>query len=208
MTQRGEHAADQIRDELKCPSCAYSLRGLPGDQITCPECGLAINVAQLTAAKWRGPWYRAPVLNTLALPVAWALFAPVVSMIPVFMASHRNNTAPMWLILFSFVVVVLGWIGLLALAVRRFGSAEAVWLSLLLHAVFVIYALGIIGTVSMIISVLINLPTATLAAIFNGLGVVVCVAVIVAARLLDRFVAYRCIRRYLRSRAGGGTMPT
>ncbi|MBN2447615.1 MAG: hypothetical protein JXO22_12855 [Phycisphaerae bacterium] len=37
--------ADVNRDNLECLHCGYSLRGLPGDPIRCPECGTDVPVA-------------------------------------------------------------------------------------------------------------------------------------------------------------------
>ena len=47
MTQRGEEQIEKLREEAICPGCKYSLRGLPGEVVTCPECGREINIALL-----------------------------------------------------------------------------------------------------------------------------------------------------------------
>src|SRR5688572_12808451 len=73
MTARGAEHVETLRESLACPACAYSLRGLEGDDITCPECGLEINVPALISQQWSRPWWEAPLYNTIALPLAWAL---------------------------------------------------------------------------------------------------------------------------------------
>ena len=59
---------DRLTDdarELTCPRCGYSLYGLGGSVVQCPECGTLCNVARPIAAQWRKPWYKAPGFNTL-----------------------------------------------------------------------------------------------------------------------------------------------
>jgi hypothetical protein len=170
---------------------------------------LGINVAQLTAAQWRGPWFRAPLLNTLALPVAWALIAPMSSLILLMASSIWRQGAPnVWHFLFLSLAIVIGWVLLLTFVTQRFGSREGLWLALMLHVVLLAYALGSVGVLSMIVKLVADLTSAPALAIFDAIVLAVCIAAIVGARLGERFVAFRCIRRYLRLRAAGDTMPT
>lgn len=194
MTKRGEQHAQAIRDGLTCPACQYSLRGLLGDDINCPECGQRMNIPGLMSAKWSKPWWEAPLYNTLALPVCWAALAVLVLMVIGTLSrdiAHPRATALAWT-----AFAAIAWLFLLAYMQKRFGSAEGIWLSLLLHLVVPFYLVGIIGALGMTIRFVSGLRTLWIVSLYNGLGLALFLGLIIAARLLERFVGQRCIRRH------------
>jgi len=70
LTRVDVHAA-LAREDVVCPGCGYSLRGLSGDIVTCPECGRRCDVASMIHRAWTLPWYTAPDFNLVALPSVW-----------------------------------------------------------------------------------------------------------------------------------------
>ena len=45
--ETGDRGIDEIRQDLACPDCQYNLRGLIGAIVSCPECGMTVNVGEL-----------------------------------------------------------------------------------------------------------------------------------------------------------------
>ncbi len=205
VTQAGEQLAAQIQDELVCPECQYSLRGLPGEIVICPECGNPANIASLVASHWRGPWYRAPLYNTLALPLAWGFLASMFSLIALVIV-YRNDTPPDAVFYVLMLLISGGWVALLVFVWRKFGSREGLWLALLLHAVLPAYTLGAVAVIGMIIKIVVDFGSYRWLLPYDCLWLVVSLGIIVGARLTERFVGRRCIRRHLRLRAAVGTM--
>jgi hypothetical protein len=203
MATRGEQHADQLRDALVCPQCEYSLRGLAGDEVNCPECGMHVNIASLITAKWTKPWWDAPLYNTLALPLAWVILSMLAAVV-LFAATHRLNMSGElvlpWLGLSAIV-----WVFLLAYLQRRFGSAEGIWLALLVHLVVPFYMIGILGAIGMTVALLANLHALWVVSLYNFFGLLLFVALFISARLIERFVGHRCIRRHLRLMVEGVT---
>ncbi|MHC4109101.1 MAG: hypothetical protein ACYSTY_13560, partial [Planctomycetota bacterium] len=70
MSRRRRAGVEKLREELACPRCEYSLKGLRGDVVTCPECGTECDLAKLMLGQWVGPWYRAPGFGRILAPVA------------------------------------------------------------------------------------------------------------------------------------------
>ena len=87
MTQRGEEQFERLREEAVCPGCDYSLHGLPGDVITCPECGRKINMVAFLKDRWMGPWYSVPGYNAIVAPAIWIVFIPAI-VLPVWLSTN------------------------------------------------------------------------------------------------------------------------
>ncbi len=198
MSKPGAEHAESIRDSLVCLKCSYSLRGLPGDVVTCPECGERTSIAVMITQQWRDPWFRAPLYNVLAIPLAWVFFILIIAG----MAFAASDLQPAALPI-AFGILLGGasvWLVLFYVAVKKFGSLEAVYLAMFLHLLFGGYLVGFFGVLVSVIG--------SIRAVFGGRGtgdllqggivLVVCIGIIAVARVGERFVARRCIRQHLR----------
>jgi hypothetical protein len=205
MPSRGEQHAADIREGLTCPECEYSLRGLPGDEVTCPECGRHLNLARLVASRWTHPWHKAPLYDLLAVPLAVAFAVTIATAIAVAMVSAFRSD---WLVVFAVVLIGAGcWAASLRLVRKRFGSAEGVHLALLVHIVLPMYVFGAMGVIGFGVKISSDVANSVTRALpFDLLILLLCVSAIVIGRVIERFVAGRCIRRFLRLRAAVDTM--
>jgi hypothetical protein len=204
MTQRGEQLADQIHADLACPQCQYSLRGLPGNEIVCPECGQPINIAAYVASRWTQAWYHAPLYNMLALPLTWAFFTLFGGL--VWLTFLRETHQSLWIVSGAYAFIALGgWIWTLVYVRRRFGSDEGLLLALLIHLVLPMYILGLIGFVGMAVKTAFDLSQYWFMGLLDLFWVAASVGVIVLGRVVERFVAKRCIQRYLRLRVAASS---
>ena len=200
----GANRVEQIRQSAQCPQCSYDLRAQQGEVVTCPECGTSVNMARLIRNQWTGAWYRAPYYNALALSVAVSLGCVLAPMFfGFFLPSDSAFAVPIMLGLIAIVAAVgHAWRGIVMS--RKLGAGLTVVLVLVLHAVLVIYMAGVLATVgslfAMIAAILeLDPGLAGLASLalrtFILLG---SVGLLVAGWYLERFVAGRCIRCYLR----------
>lgn len=196
MTVRGEQLTEQLRDAATCPSCQYSLRGLPGDDVQCPECGTKVNIAALVSATWLRPWWEAPLYNTLAIPLAWVIVA-FIGVVVVGSASMHSHIAGE-LVLAACGGAIVVWLFLLAYMQHRFGSPEGIWLALLLHLVVPFYMVGLVGAIGMAIKLLAEIRELWIVTLYNAIGLSLFVGLFLAGRFIERFVGRRCIRRHLR----------
>lgn len=80
MSTAGVDHLEAIQLDLACPSCEYNLRGLRGQVVQCPECGLMIDAATLIADKWKIPWQKAPGYDTIAIPILPFAIAMILSL--------------------------------------------------------------------------------------------------------------------------------
>lgn len=203
MTDRGAQLVESLRDTLECPACSYSLRGLGGDDIICPECGVAISVPRLVSQRWTRPWWEAPLYNTIALPLAWAflMFVGVIASIGFVESSQTENGHVVVIAVFGFAAI--SWIGWLNFVARKFGSTEAIWLACLVHLVLPAYIGGIAFMIGGFATLMGNLGLQRWWMLpFNAIFIVMGGLAIFAGRWIERFVARRCIRRHLRLSAG------
>ncbi len=180
-----------LREELTCPGCGYSLRGLPGDVATCPECGVRCDLAKLMMREWIGPWYRAPGFNRVLFPVAWPGFGWWVLLFVWLYETQAFGRPPILTLLLA-AVLVAGWswsMWRLRLFMPRW---EAVVLALFAHALLLGYLAGLIGVIAFVLQAIKTRSVALAApmvAFFAGL--------MLLCRRGERFIAERCIRRYL-----------
>jgi hypothetical protein len=196
MTERGHDKTDAIHRELRCPQCEYSLRGLPGESVTCPECGLHCDVARLIASRWTGPWWEAPGYNRLVWPVAWAVIVSAGWLIAGGILSAPRYDAKAILIALALVFgVPLIWLGLLWNAYRFFADGRGLLLALLAHALFAGYVAATIGIAVSIGQLLwwFDIARIIAAAIFVPL----LVALFWLCRRGERYIAQQCIRKYI-----------
>lgn len=184
-----EGIIEELHRDIMCPGCQYNLRGLRGSVVQCPECGNHCDIAQLISRRWTKPWYAAPGFQRLLIPVtvlglcSMALFIVAVSI-------GRSNRMFTTLGMFG---VSCAWIFTLIQVSRR-GGIEGLSLSLLAHLLFVGYMGGVIGFISsLFITFTVNPFTGII------LMVVFCMLVWVSRRG-EKFIAQRCIKRYLENK--------
>jgi hypothetical protein len=203
MNRRDHPELEEIRGELLCPRCEYSLRGLPGSRITCPECGSACDLAALVMRRWIGPWTRAPGYGRIVGPVGWL----TIGMWPVAVAGVgelANGARPVFTSLLA-AIWLAGWL-LLLWRLRGFmPGGAAVGLSILAHGLFVGYLVGVVAGVALVIRALSAGPG--LVMILSFAAAAVAVALLFACRRGEQFIAERCIRRHLASGGGPATAP-
>jgi hypothetical protein len=183
-----------IRRDIACPACGYNLRGLQGETVTCPECGLACDAAKLVTRQWDRPWHQAPGFALTLVPGCWLYVSVLMS--PVVLALTNSPAVA------CAALVGFGGLGSLALFwfVRRWwGSNEGLFLALLPPILIVGYLAALAGIVGGIARILI--PGHVLEAMF-GVGIAAAsLALGWACRRGERFIASRCIRHYLAAAA-------
>lgn len=207
-TAAADRPADRVATILRditCPGCEYNLRGLHGPIVDCPECGRRCDAPKMVAARWTGPWWKAPQFNTVLMPSTWA----VLSYLGVGVM-FALDLGPMALAIrgAAFMAALAVWAVLMGMAWRLFAGPWGLALALLAHVLIAGYLTGVLGvvitvTVSVLnardgdhLSLLFLLP---LTAVFAG--------VIGLCRLGERFIAGQCIKRHLarlRGEAGPG----
>lgn len=202
MASAGERQVEALARDVLCPACEYNLRGLRGAVVDCPECGHRCDIAELVTQKWTEPWHKAPGLNRVLLPVVWAVLAPMIAMLLGVMMWRTGSGGVVWPLLM--LVVIGGWLLLMRLAWLLFDSIEGVWLALLAHAVMAGYLVGVNGgIVSMILLIGAVVEDPWWDVVIQSVLVLMCGVVVVVSRRGERWIAGRCIRRYLTKRCGG-----
>lgn len=133
---------ESIREDLACPACGYNLRGLVGDLIRCPECGVSCDVAALVTARWTKPWYRAPRLTTVLWPAGAAYIGGLVVIALYATTSSGSVDWPAGLNLLALGMLLVVWCFVLYETCLQFTEAWlGLWLALLGHVAL----LGIVG---------------------------------------------------------------
>ncbi len=108
MSQRRRIGVDQVRQELTCPQCDYSLQGLAGDLVTCPECGTRSDLPKLIPRWGFSPWYRAPGFSRILRPLAWPGIGFWLILV-IFVFELRTGRQPVWSVGLA-AVVFAGWL--------------------------------------------------------------------------------------------------
>ncbi len=198
VSKPGAEHTESIRDSLVCLKCDYSLRGLGGDVVTCPECGERTSIAVMITQQWRDPWFRAPLYLVLAIPSVWAFLILIIAGMSFAVSSAQPTALPI-----AFAVLLGGaavWLALIYVAVRRFGSLEAAFLVMFVHLLlggYVVSCFGVMFSIAGLIgAVLVGRGAGDF--LLSGIVMAVCIGIVVAARVGERFVARRCIRQHLR----------
>ena len=193
MSSPETESVEEIRQDIACPQCEYNLRGLRGDVVQCPECGMNCDVVELIERRWTKPWWTAPGFNRLVVPVVVATIDPM--LLSVLMVARQGSVM---IVPLAGTVVLFGWLYLMFRIGLR-GGTEAVLLSLLAHLIFVGYVIGVYGCIAMIIRMVGMVLNQMLSLQLLGAAVVagLLVALVWGCRRGERFIAGRCIRRYL-----------
>lgn len=192
---------EEITRDLACPACQYNLRGLRGAVVTCPECGAACDVAELVTRRWTRPWWEAPGYNKIVYPTAVAL----VGCVSLGVAQILPLYGGLGLLAMSGLYAFTHW-----WAYRLFDSILGNLLALLAHAIMAGYVIGLLTAV-----ISGGLLIVTIIERSNGyqgrnagsptwLGLIVFLALFALGlamlygfRRAERYIAGRCIQRYL-----------
>lgn len=205
QTTRDQHLEAHLAN-LACPQCKYSLQGLNGSIVTCPECGFNVDVAKAVTSRWSKPWHRAPGLNILILPLAWLVCGAMGVFILLGIELGALGRSWPFVSIVAATLIVIVWILWLYLMRRRLENGLAVPLCLLGHAIFVGYLLGIglliVGPVRAYMALQFGLAAAAIPAILTLIGA----AIIVLGRHGEKFIAAHCIRQHLIDRTKADTM--
>ena len=189
---------ERIRDELKCLSCGYALRGQSGALVRCPECGRQHNVANLVMNQWCGHWYHAPGFNLLAMP----LLAPIgwCALIGIAGVLFQNQTD--WfetIFIVSTFLAALVWIWLIVVVVRKYQRRIGLLLTFMIQLIFPLYFVGLSAIAGLVFSgddsllALLIIGGAASGAFF-------------LAWYVQRLVARLCIRVHIRKLSDEGTI--
>lgn len=182
-----------IRDALLCAFCNYPLRGLPGEKVICPECGETNDISEMMAAQAGGHWRHMPVYDHLVLPLFWIMCSSLLLWL-------YAMIAPAWQVGLGTLLSLLVWVWLLRKARKLFGVEVGLWLALIVHLVFAGYIIGGIGCVAAMVFLGVQLLSgAWRSAQMAFVALVVCLALIALAQMLDRYVVRECFRRALRT---------
>ena len=196
MSKPGAEHTESIRDSLLCLKCSYSLRGLSGDVVTCPECGERNNAAEMVAGQWNRRWYEVPLFHELKTPCTWALATAIVAF-SVFLVLLVIAPTLWYVPIGGWFTGVIVWIVLLRRAERRFGNMSGVALALLFH---VVVGARIAAPILFIVGIVVlGLTGGDLEGLLFSLALLVVVPLLWwLASVCERFIGKRCVRQYLR----------
>jgi hypothetical protein len=194
MTSRRPQAkVARIREELGCPQCGYSLRGVPGDVGTCPECGTECDLTRMIVNQWTGPWYHAPKFNQVLGPLATVSFG-VWGVLLVFAIEMGLERTPTYTAAAAGALVV-AWLVLMWRLRNLMLDGAAMSLALLAHGIFVGYAVSLAGIIWLIWLAI--TAGSWMVAAPSLVSVLPLVGLAWAGRRGEKYIAHRCIRQYL-----------
>jgi hypothetical protein len=189
---------EEIRADLACPQCQYNLRGLQGELVACPECGTRCDVAQLIARQWQKPWYHAPGFNRLAIPAAWFYLAGIGSLSVLLFQIDISSEPPVFLKLGLAAAVFGGFVLLLEWNRRWWGGLEGALLSMIPVPIVFGFLVGGFGLLTCVL----RMFSGDVATVFWSVVLfTVFLAMVFFCREGEKFIARRCIRRYLANAA-------
>jgi hypothetical protein len=195
MSTRGEQVADRIQDNLVCPQCDYSLRGLNGPVVNCPECGLQCDLALMIARRWEGSWTQAPGYSELLHPVVVFSTTPAVVLLALVYEFHTLDGNGKLTAFVMFAAACL-WALLLLRTRRLFPDINAIQMALFAHVLL----LGYVSSLVLAAWSLIWAITHANDWIWLLLGLFFAIAMAALPLLCrrgERFIALRCIKQYL-----------
>lgn len=181
-----EHVETILRD-LACPKCDYNLRGLSGDVVECPECGMVCDVGKIVSMRWTRPWHEAPRLMTASMPAAW-IYASLIAVVFYMPWGRRGGDTWMGMTLIIFGAIG-GWIGLMAWAHHTLGGVEGLVTAALGHLAALLMVGGAGCFLGGMLSLAVLAPTVALLPV----GMIAWYF----GRKAERAMGERCIRYYL-----------
>lgn len=183
----------QIREELCCPQCGYSLRGVPGDVGTCPECGIECDLTRMIVNQWTGPWYHAPKFSQVLAPLAIVSLG-MWGVLIVFAFEMQLDRTPTYTALAAGALAV-AWLCLMWRLRNMMLDGAAMGLALLAHGILAGYIVSLVGTIWLLCLAITggSLMVAAPALV----SVLPLVGLAWAGRRGEKHIAQRCIREYL-----------
>ena len=187
---------------VSCPKCGYSLRGLKGADVVCPECGTALDVVELIRHRpmdrLDNPVYRRVARPAIMLACGLALFTVMVLIV----GGYRPDST--WMNVLA-VAVLVTWMAPLAVVLASM-DRQLIWLMALLHIVYLGIAIlvlgGVVGFILSVIGFAQSMAVNDAAgAVRRAAGALVSAAVALGSfwplRQLDRYVGRRCLAHLL-----------
>ena len=193
--------------DVQCPACGYSLRGLPGVVVRCPECGRQWDLPELIARR-RRDWTSNRLYGLLGNAGVTLLAALlIVLLVPVTAAIHALAAV----VVFLCGLAMLGfWFSLIVRVFQCSRVSEAIMLIVLMQilvAMFIICGVlllpGLLALAGGAIDAMFSQrPLVALAISAVGAATVgVAIGGLLICRRLDRFIGRRCIEWDLRRSA-------
>lgn len=143
------HESNLMADpELRCPNCAYDLRGVQRVPMTCPECGKRCRIDELLRQHWIRKHANIPSLGWIMLPVSIFVFiasGPILAL-PAMLQDISFSIRHDLVLLVLFVLPLILWIASVTYVSRRIPGG--LWLVLLGHVIFIFLFVGVIGSVA------------------------------------------------------------
>jgi len=193
MPQGNDDKVVVVRAELTCPQCDYSLRGLHGDVVNCPECGHECNITAMMTRRWTGPWYHAPGFNRLLIPLTWLVVLGCVAALVYVWDKEVWRTGFVFESLVG--VTLVGWIVLLGRVRDVPVQGQGLRLALLAHLLFAGYIAGIVAIVVIFLRAM-NSANAGMFAL-HMLLVLIPMAGFRLMRRGEKYIAQQCIKAWL-----------
>ena len=193
VVRRPRAKVAQIREDLTCFQCGYSLRGVPGDVGTCPECGVECDLTRMIVNQWTGPWYYAPKFNQVLAPLATVSIG-VWGVLIVFVVEAALKRTPTYTVSAAGVLVVT-WLVLMWRLRNLMLDGAAMGLALLAHGIFAGYVISLVGTIWLLW--LAGSSGSWMVATPSLVSVLPLVGLAWAGRRGEKYIAQRCIRQYL-----------
>ncbi|HWB19004.1 MAG TPA: hypothetical protein VG711_01795 [Phycisphaerales bacterium] len=193
----GSQYALELRDNLHCPQCQYSLRGLPGPDIRCPECGRTWQSPELIAQFWKRKWWHVPAFTTVCLPGFFLFLALIVLFLAsVIVVDSHAMSMPVFIAVYS-AAMLAGWTYLCIRAVRIFGSSFAIAPIAVGHLAMVSLMAGAFAIFSSIILLLDALmgPSASTASFVLVFLAGLCLLML--GRAAERWIARLCLHQFI-----------
>ena len=201
MSRERRVDVDQVRQELTCPQCDYSLQGLAGDLVTCPECGTTSDLPKLILRWGFSPWYRAPGFSRILRPLVWPGIGFWFILFVLAVEQSSSDRPPIWTSGLA-IVVFAGWLRAMWRVWKVLPGGRALWLSLLAHALLAGYVAAVVASFLLVGSLLWGGAMVGRALLLVPL----IVAVAYVCRRGEKFIAQQCIRQYLLEARAPGTM--
>jgi hypothetical protein len=168
--------------------------------VRCPECGQVCDITELITRRWTQPWWEAPGFNRLIMPLT-TLVLGLVCGIPLsaVLINRAGATGALPALLGAGLFV--SWLALLTRLHAR-GGTESLLLALLAHVLFAGYLVGCVGLIVAALKLLSTTPRSGPSTYMISCTLIgVFATVLWACRRGERFIASRCIRRYIAGRS-------
>ena len=196
MTQRGEEQIEKLCEEATCPACEYSLRGLPGEVVICPECGQTIDIVQFVTTHWDGSWHQVPTFKTIRRP-AYFLALLMFVMLFWFITGGAQNHKAFGLSVTCFMFSL--WVWQILKMWQQYKRVRTLMLSLLAHLVIAGYMIGVLFVLQIVLLFIYSTTN-----MLGWMSVPVFAAGIVILGICqysDKLIASECVRLYLLEQA-------